>query len=83
VAGVFAVWGSSKGLIPITFEHGRVLVSLEELALPTIGVLHKRNSRGTSVSLSLLAMQESEAKRCFMRSLRYWSRKTPESHMSL
>src|SRR3989442_15128660 len=41
------------------------------------------NSRSTSVSSSLCTMPENEGKRCFMRSLSYWSNKTLESNMSL
>jgi len=38
-----------------------------------IGAFHKKNSPFTSVSSSLCTMPETEAKRCFMRSLSYWS----------
>ena len=48
-----------------------------------IGALHKKNSPCPSGSSRLFTMPENEAKRCFMRSLRYWSHKTLESNMSL
>jgi hypothetical protein len=48
-----------------------------------IGAFHKKNSPFTSVSSSLCTMPETEVKRCFMRSLSYWSNKTLESNMSL
>jgi hypothetical protein len=47
-----------------------------------IGSFLKRNSRSTWVSSSLCPTSASEAKRCFLRSLSYWSRKTLESNMS-
>src|SRR5215470_3917383 len=48
-----------------------------------IGAYPKKNFRFTWVSSSLCTMLESEAKGCFLRSLSYWSHKTPESNMSL
>ena len=48
-----------------------------------IGAFLKRNSPCTSVSLSLCTTSDSEAKRCCMRSLSYWSHKTLESNMSV
>src|SRR5712691_13270668 len=53
-----------------------------EVGSAPIGAFHKKNFRSTSVSLSLFTMPESEGKRCFMRSLSYWSDKTLESNMS-
>ena len=57
--------------------------SLFGVGFAPIGAFPKRNSRSTSVSSSLCTMPENEAKRCFMRSLSYWSNKTLESNMSL
>src|SRR6266568_2642785 len=54
-----------------------------EAGCAPIGAFHKRNFRSTSVSSSLCTMPENEGKRCFMRSLSYWSNKTLESNMSL
>src|SRR2546427_4303918 len=53
-----------------------------EAGCAPIGAFHKRNFRSTSVSSSLCTMPENEGKRCFMRSLSYWSNKTLESNMS-
>src|SRR5215831_921349 len=47
-----------------------------------IGVSPKRNSRCTWVSSSLCTTSASAAKRCWVHSLRYWSRKTLESNKS-
>ena len=48
-----------------------------------IGASHKRNSRCTWGSLSSCTTCESEGKRCFLRSLSCWSRKTLESNKSV
>src|SRR4029434_5915164 len=47
-----------------------------------IGGFLKRNSRSTWGSSSSCTTSASEAKRCFLRSLSYWSRKTLESNKS-
>jgi hypothetical protein len=47
-----------------------------------IGAYPKRNSRFIWVSSSLCTTSASEAKRCCLHSLSYWSRKTLESNMS-
>jgi hypothetical protein len=47
-----------------------------------IGVFPKRNSRSTWDSSSSCTTSASEAKRCFLRSLSSWSRKTLESNKS-
>ena len=44
---------------------------------------HRKNFRSIWVSSSLFTMPESEAKRCLVRSLSYWSHKTLESNMSV
>jgi hypothetical protein len=46
-----------------------------------IGAFRKRNSRSTSVASSLCTTSESEAKRCLVRSLSYWSQTTLASNM--
>src|SRR5215475_11196811 len=48
-----------------------------------IGAFHRRNSRFTWGSSSSFTTSASEAKRCFLHSLNYWSRKTPESNKSV
>src|SRR5712691_11634209 len=48
-----------------------------------IGVFPKRNSRSTWDSSSSCTTSASGAKRCFLRSLSSWSRKTLESNMSV
>ena len=48
-----------------------------------IGASHKRNCPSTWVSSSLCTMSASEVKHCLVRSLRYWSHKTPESNKSV
>src|SRR5262245_57541445 len=48
-----------------------------------IGAFHKRNSRSTWGSSSSCTTSASEAKRCFLRSLSCWSRKTLESNKSV
>src|SRR5262249_28237901 len=47
-----------------------------------IGGFPKRNSQSTWASLSSCTMSASEAKRCCLRSLSSWSRKTLESNKS-
>src|SRR5215510_186905 len=47
-----------------------------------IGAFPKRNSRSTWGSSSSCTTSASEAKRCFLRSLSCWSRKTLESNKS-
>jgi hypothetical protein len=47
-----------------------------------IGAFPQRNSHFIWVSSSVCITSASEAKRCFLRSLSYWSRKTLESNMS-
>jgi hypothetical protein len=65
-----------------TSTRWKVLGLSCEVGFAHIGVLHKRNSRSTWDSSSLCTTSASEAKRCFLRSLHYWSRKTLESNMS-
>src|SRR5262249_34732673 len=48
-----------------------------------IGAFPKRNSRSTSGSSSLYTTSASEARRCCLHSLSYWSRKPPESNKSV
>jgi hypothetical protein len=48
-----------------------------------IGAFHKRNSRSTWVSSSSFTTSASKAKRCLLRLLSSWSRKTLESNMSV
>jgi hypothetical protein len=48
-----------------------------------IGAFPKRNSRSTSGSSRLYITSASEARRCCLHSLSYWSRKTPESNKSV
>jgi hypothetical protein len=48
-----------------------------------IGVFHKRNFQSTWVSSSSFTTSAGEAKRCFLHSSSYWSRKTLESNMSV
>ena len=48
-----------------------------------IGAFPKRNSHCTWGSSNSCTTSVSEAKRCFLRSLSYWSRKTLESNMSV
>jgi hypothetical protein len=47
-----------------------------------IGAFPQRNSRFIWVAPSVCTTSASEAKRCFLRSLRYWSGKILESNMS-